>query len=127
MRDVTASLTNALLGDSGISSVFGTRVWGGRGEPPAGYTVGDGPALCVLVSEAPDYDDALFVTSAQCAVWGESEAVAHSAYRTLYDSLHGFVNSDILHAEMANGGRAIEDVTGWFFVLVNYRLLVRGG
>jgi len=123
-----------LISQEPFASLVGDRLYGGRSEPPKGFSPSDGDCVAFMVRPGvgPDYEDALFTASVQFKCYGfdaldsSSEVESFNLYRSLYDALHNGHDATLLWGLTEGVGQILsEPETGWFFVLAYFTVMLR--
>lgn len=95
--------------------------------PPAGYTPADGIGICFKVRGGLDDDSGVVMDpSFQFKIYGADEVAARAAARTLHDNFEGKADRNVMAVRReALPVTLKEPETGWTYVLVFYKVMVR--
>jgi len=124
MIDPDAVMTSYLMGRAALAVLAGNRIYAGV-DLPAGYAVGDGPALLFAARGGGHLNDSskVFSLSYQFRAYGETEVEARELDRALFDALNDAKAETINWARLEVFGQLVkEPSTGWPYVLTFYRV-----
>lgn len=124
MNDAGSIIRTALLTQTALTAVIGTRLWAERSTPIADYKPDDGGAIAFRMrGGGVMYRAGLMFPSVQFKCWGVDEFTANSVYRTLFDVLHDQAFGGIRSAYMEVLGQTVlEQDTEWPFVLTFFTI-----
>ena len=130
--DETTAVLEYLQAQPTLTALTGSRLWGDRREPPAGYKPTDGVGICFKVRGGVDHDPSVIVDpSFQFKIYGKVEGVpeeitCRNAARVLHDCFQEQANKHILTVRRETMPVTLQEPElTWTYVLVFYKVMVR--
>jgi len=134
MIDAQGVMLAFLEGQSGITTLTGSRIYAGRSEPPEGYTPADGAAIVFKRRQDRPIDERGVVISSSFSFrfygtggnYNAQLLSAEALYRATYEVLNFGTNYGVLGAQIEGGPEPLtEPDTGWPVVVVFFRAQLR--
>lgn len=130
--DETQAVLTFLQAQSAITTLTGSRIWGDRSKPPAGYKPSDGVGICLKVRGGVDLDPSVIMDpSFQFKIYGHvdgapDEVTCRNAARVLHDYFQERADGNILTVRRETLPVTLQEPeTNWTYVLVFYKVMVR--
>ena len=124
MLDVSSELRAWLANQTGITDMFGTRIYAGRYLPP-GYIPQQGPALLFAPrGGGQDFSSHVLSPSMQFRIYAETEAGAWAASKEIYDAANDQKSRKIIYLRMEEGTFPqilSEPGTDWPYILMYFK------